>query len=252
MQFYSNHPIIFVAAIIIVVIVSIAVCEALYIKYAGKPVPVPDIPRGVQTIGDGEPLTYAVLGDSTAVGQGGEYEDGIALSTARFMADGRKVRLQNFAISGARAADVLRGQTEQAAAIKPDVVLLAVGANDVIHLTSFSEVRSNMAKIIDTLYAANPEVKIVLTGSPQMGSVPRFPWPVSAYAKVRTGQVNEIMAALAEEKRVVFAPIAAKTGPIFYEHPELFAEDLFHPYTEGYDTWVPVLKEAFVGAGLGA
>lgn len=247
-QSYSNHPVIFVCLAIVLVIASVAAYEFLYIKYAGEPVPVPDIPRKIQTVGSGPVLTYAVLGDSTAVGQGGEYEEGIAVSTACFMAKDHEVRFQNFAVSGARAVDVLREQTEQAAALRPDVVLLAVGANDVTRLTSLDDLRSAMAKIIDKLHAANPAVEIIATGAPAMGSVPRFPWPVSAIAALRTKQVNEVIIELAKEKDITFAPIAAETGPIFSRHPELFAQDLFHPNTKGYNVWVPVLNKAITAA----
>jgi hypothetical protein len=38
----------------------------------------------------GETLRYLVLGDSTAVGQGGDYEQGIAVEAARYLARGRE------------------------------------------------------------------------------------------------------------------------------------------------------------------
>lgn len=243
-QMFSNHPVLLSVAVIVLVIAGVAVFNFLYIKYSGKPVAIPDIPREVEMFGSGEPLMYVVLGDSTAVGQGGDYEVGIARSTAAFMAKNRQVKLQNLAVSGATAADVLKNQVDAAAKLKPGVALLAVGANNVTHLTSTSDIKRDMASIIDTLRAANPSVKIILTGSPEMGSVPRFAQPLRYYAGVRTAQVNKVMQGIAAEKSVTLAPIAAETGPIFSQRPELFAQDLFHPNNEGYGVWIPVLHKA--------
>src|SRR5688500_3173881 len=54
----------------------------------------------------GPALTYVVLGDSTAAGVGGNYEVGIALSTARELGATNVVTMINLAVSGARMNDV--------------------------------------------------------------------------------------------------------------------------------------------------
>ncbi len=245
MPYCSSHPVLCICSIVaIAIIIAITVFNTAYITYSGKPVAVRDIPRSMQTIGSGKPLTYAILGDSTAVGQGGDYDKGIAWSTAHFMAQKYKVSFQNYAVPGARASSVLHYQVRQAAMLQPDVVLLAVGANDVTHLTRLKVIQQDIADIIWQLRSAKPSVKIVLTGAPAMGSVPRFPQPVRYVAGVRTQQVNKVISSLANGKNIIFAPIAAETGPIFMRHPELFARDKFHPNTKGYGVWTPVLNEA--------
>jgi lysophospholipase L1-like esterase len=150
----------------------------------------------------------------------------------------------NLAVSGARAHDVAGQQVAQAAVNKPDVVLVAVGANDVTHLTSIGSVRASLQTIIVTLRQANPQVRILFTGSPDMGAVPRIPQPLRALAGNRTKALNSMMSVLAAKEHVTFVPIAEKTGPIFRAHHELFAPDNFHPNTEGYKTWIPVIVAA--------
>ena len=139
-------------------------------------------------------------------------------------------------------------QLPEAVKLRPDVVLIAVCANDVTHLTSTGEVRRSLTAAIDGLQAANPAVKIVLTGSPQMGSVPRFPQPARAIARLRAGQMNAMVAELASSRGVTFARIADETGPTFDAHPDLFAADKFHPPTAGYQVWTPVLNRAIDAA----
>lgn len=218
--------------------------EALWIAFSGTRVPRPTISREAQTIGNGPPLTFAVLGDSTAVSQGGAYTEGYAVAVAKHLAAHHQVTWSNVAVPGARAHDVATEQLGQVAPYRPDVVVMAVGANDVTHLTKLATARTALQQTIAGLRRANPEVKIILTGSPDMGSVPRFPQPVRWLAGKRTEQFNRMVIRLAQDEHVTFAPIAARTGPAFRHNPRLFAVDKFHPNTAGYQLWAPVIIEA--------
>ncbi len=242
MRSLTAHPVILGLLGLMVFIACVFVVNYLIITHNGTPVAAPDIPRGPETYGQGKPITYVVLGDSTTVGQGADYDRSIARETARHLGTVSSVTLHNLGVSGARAADVRARQVPQAVRLKPDVVLVAVTANDVTHLTSLSAVRQDLLASIQALRQANPTVRIVLTGAPQMGSVPRFPEPTKSLARLRTAQVNRMVERLALEERVRFAPIAAETGQAFLDNPKLFAADNFHPNADGYRLWVAVLN----------
>jgi acyl-CoA thioesterase-1 len=194
--------------------------------------------------GTGRPLVYVVMGDSTAAGRGGDYDQGIAVQTTRFLARKQPVEMVNLGISGAVIADVVRDQLPQAEQLKPDVVLLAVGANDATHFTSAQSLRANLTKTLNGFLRANPHVRIVLTGSPDVGTVPRFAEPLRWLAGVRTDQVNAVMKPIAHTYGAVWAPIARETGPLFAHDHSLFAPDKFHPNDRGYATWIPILDAA--------
>jgi len=199
----------------------------------------------MRTFGSAPPhLTYVVLGDSTAAGVGGDYEVGIAVSTAKHLALHRTVAMTNLAVSGARMADVRKDQLPNAIALRPDLVLLSAGANDVIHLTGVRSMRTDLRAIVGALTAANPQVRIVITGSPDMGSPPRIPRLLRGIASWRTRRVNRMFRAEAESLHLGFAPIADVTGPMFRRDRSLFDTDRFHPNDRGYATWVPVLNDA--------
>ncbi|HYR29224.1 MAG TPA: SGNH/GDSL hydrolase family protein [Thermoanaerobaculia bacterium] len=198
-----------------------------------------------RTFGEaGPPLTYLVLGDSTAAGVGGDYEQGIAVATARALGERNTVAMTNLAVSGARMRDVRRLQLPAAQALRPDVVLLSAGANDVTHLTRVASMRNDLRAIVKALRAANPDVAIVITGSPDMGTPPRVPRLLRGLASCRTKRVNAMFREEAASLGLVFAPIAEETGPLFRRDRSLFAADRFHPNESGYATWIPVLTEA--------
>ncbi|MDQ3283724.1 MAG: SGNH/GDSL hydrolase family protein [Acidobacteriota bacterium] len=201
--------------------------------------------RAPRTFGTSGPtINYVVLGDSTAAGVGGDYERGIAVETAKHLANGRVVVMTNLAVSGARMKDVRESQLATAQSLRPDVVLLSAAANDVIHLTQIRHVRRDLRAIVAALRQANPNVKVVVTGSPDMGSPPRVPWILRGVAAHRTKQMNRMFVREAAAEGLGFAPIAERTGPLFRADRSLFASDRFHPNERGYGTWIPVLNEA--------
>jgi lysophospholipase L1-like esterase len=196
----------------------------------------------------GPPLTYVVLGDSTAAGVGGDYEQGIAIATARELGSRYRVTMHNFAVSGERIRGVRERQLPAALPLRADLVLLAVTANDVTHLTRIAPMRSDLRRIVAQLRASNPEVRIVVTGSPDMGSPPRIPRFLRGLAARRTRAVNRMVLEEAAALNLTFAPIAEKTGPLFRADRTLFDTDRFHPNDRGYATWIPVLNEALTTA----
>lgn len=193
-------------------------------------------------------IVYVVLGDSTAAGVGAPYDQGIAVLTTANLAKTRSVTLTNLAVSGAKTSEVVSLQLPAAQGAKPDLVLISVGANDVTHLTRIASVRTSIVQIIEGLRAANPNVAIVLTGSPDMGAPPRVPRLLRPIAAWQTRRINRMFEAVARERKVTFAPIAAATGPLFRKDHSLFAEDRFHPNERGYATWLPTLNRALAEA----
>jgi lysophospholipase L1-like esterase len=243
-----KHRILLVIAAVILAFLLFALIEVLVIKYRGSPVAAPDIPRASQTFGSGPALTYVVMGDSTSIGQGTDYNQSYAEASARHLAQTHSVKFVNVGVSGAVAKDVLDNQLSQAIKYRPDIVLLAVGANDATHFTGGKSLRQSVQQIINQLREANCEARIVVTGSPAMDSVPRFPWPARQLMGLRTRQVNAVFTGLINQNKLVFAPIALKTRAAFLADPTLFAADEFHPNARGYDLWKPVINDALDSA----
>ncbi len=224
--------------------VVFVIAQLIYIKTNGDYVPAPSIDRSIRTSGSGPGLTYVVMGDSTSISQGSDYEDGYAVSSAKHLSDKYLVSFSNVGISGATAQSVVDDQLEKAVERKPDLVLLAVGANDTTHFTSGKSIKQSLQQIIDQLREANPDVQIVTTRSPAMDSVSRFPWGAKQFMALRTSQVNKAFAQIIDKNDLTLAPIAEKTRDAFLADPTLTAADNFHPNARGYALWKPVINNA--------
>ena len=201
-------------------------------------------PEQSRTFGSGAPLRYLVLGDSTAVGVGGDYEGGIAVASAMHLAADRRVILKNLAVSGAQTADVLREQLPRRDGFNPDLVLIAVGANDATHLARAGVVERDLRAIVERLIEQNCAVKIVLTGAPDMSTPPRIPRLLRPLAGWRSRVLNEVFVRQAERHQLTFVPIAQETGPLFRNDRSLFSGDEFHPNDRGYATWSALINPA--------
>lgn len=224
--------------------IAFVVYQVLFIRLNGSPVGVPEIPRDIQESGNGKPLRFAVMGDSTAVSQGSDYSDGFAFASTVYLSRTFTVHSINTGVSGATTDEVARDQLERVAAFKPDIVLLAAGANDTTHLTRAETTRRAIQQIVDELRALNPNVQIIVTASPAMDSVTRFPHGAKELLGLRTKQVNAVFNELIEKNDLIHAPIAQKTRDAFIADPTLTAADNFHPNGRGYALWIPVINES--------
>lgn len=198
--------------------------------------------------GPGEPLRYLVLGDSTTVAVGGDYEQGLAVESARHLAASRPVELVNAGVSGARMRDVLVEQLPRVDLARVDVVLIVAGSNDVIRLTRSRSFERDLDEIITRIARSSPRAAIVLTGAADMGSPPRIPRLLRPLATFRTRRLNAIVRRSAARHDLTFAPIAERTGPAFRRDRSLFSDDRFHPNDRGYALWTAVIIEALENA----
>jgi len=234
---------------LVLLIVVIVLALEIYLAVRGPRETFANPDRQPQNFGSGPtPLKYVVLGDSTAAGQGADKDHGIAPVTARQLAADRSVQLTNVALSGAKVEDVLNDQLASAESLKPDLVLLSVGANDVTGLTSLDKVAADFETISTRLVASNCQVKIIVTGSPDVGGAHRFAQPLRWLAGIRTGQLNRRLQPLVDQYQLTFAPIAERTGPAFRRDRGLLAADRFHPNNDGYALWTEVLDTSLADA----
>lgn len=243
-----KQRILLIIVTVILALLLFVMAEVLIIKYRGSAVLAPNIPRAPQMLGTGPDLTYVVMGDSTSIGQGTDYSQSYAVASARYLSLMHRVKFVNVGVSGAVAKDVLNNQLSMAVKYKPDIVLMAVGANDATHFTSGKSLQQSVQRVIDRLKKANCNVHIIVTGSPAMDSVPRFPWGAKQIMGLRTRQVNNAFGPLIKQNHLTFAPIAAKTRAAFLADPTLFAADEFHPNARGYALWKPVINSALDSA----
>lgn len=195
------------------------------------------------TYGEGkEPFTFVVLGDSTGAGVGAgvaERSFPVLLAQRLAEAEGVAVELVDLAESGARVDDVLNEQVDAAVAVGPDLVLVAIGANDATHLTGLDSVRDNTSLFVQRI--RDEGVPVVVAGAPDMRA-PAFFEPLRSIVGWRGRAVTDAIEESATAAGAVVVPLADRTRAFFISNPdEAYASDRFHPGPAGYERWAQAL-----------
>lgn len=187
-------------------------------------------------------IVYVALGDSAAQGVGasnpGRSYVGLIARHLRNRT-GQTVQVANLSVSGARLRDALSTQLPLLAALSPDIVTVAVGANDMAQFDA-----SRFERELRTLYSALPPHAIV-------ADLPSF---YLGKPERNARQANKILRRVAAEFGFDVAPLYAQTrrqGVLRYALNQV-AADFFHPNDRGYRVWanafLPLVDAHMVGA----
>jgi lysophospholipase L1-like esterase len=208
-------------------------------------------PDGVFGPDSAPEVRMVLLGDSTVTGPGLESRDDLwCRQVARRLANDVRIRLVSLAAGGSRVRDVLVTQVPEAQALRPDVVVVSVGANDAMHGTRLRRFEADLDALVDAFGEAGTDV--VLAGIGDLGNIPRLVHPLKALATRRSRQFDRAHARVAaRHDHVVKVPVADLTDEQFRAR-DVFCPDLFHPNCAGHTVWAeaayPFVAEALTRA----
>ena len=204
-------------------------------RWVGPPTTTPPVADGVYGDGDGEPIVLAVLGDSSAAGLGVQEPaetPGVLLATGLSEAAKRPVRLVTAATVGARSPQLL-DQAAQVRSVRPDVIMIMIGANDVTSRSRPSEAVQHLGRAVRRMRADGAEV--VVCTCPDLGTVEPIAQPLRLVARVWSRQLAAAQTIAVVEAGGRTVSLGDVLGPEFAARPaELFSADRFHPSAKGY------------------
>jgi lysophospholipase L1-like esterase len=181
-------------------------------------------------------LRVAVLGDSsvTAPGVTGPHEIWVSLVCSR-LAETRHVVLKSFAVGGSMAHDVIANQLDAAIDFAPDLVFVAVGANDVIKGVPLRRFSVNLDHLIGQLAATGAVV--VQSGVGHLGTIPRLHPPLSHMFARRARRFDRAHWQIASEHRTSVVDQRSDDVRVWHSDRSLWAADLFHVSAAGHARW---------------
>ena len=180
----------------------------------------------------GGELTYVALGDSAAQGIGASKPQNgyVGVLDERIEhATGKKVRVINLSVTGARIRDVTTKQLPQLAQYQPDIVTIEIGANDVV---TFNEknFRTDFAELVDKLPPGT-----------YISDMPYFGGRYSSREKYAV-TASKIIADDVKGTDLRFVPLHQVTE----QRKSIFnnSYDLFHPSNRSYRNWADAFWQA--------
>lgn len=210
--------------------------DGVYLPDGTGPVSPAELPSGP------DPVKFAVLGDSTAAGLGVDLPDelpGVLLARGLAAELERPVSLTTYAVVGGTSQD-LAPQVQATLRIRPTIVLVLVGANDVATRLSVTASAGLLGTAVSQLTAEG--VAVVAGTCPDLGSVRPIPQPLRSIARSRSLRLGRAQRRAVEAAGGEPVPLADLLSPEFLARPaEFFSSDQFHPSAAGYHAAVEIL-----------
>jgi lysophospholipase L1-like esterase len=180
-----------------------------------------------------------VIGDSTAVGVGATSP---ADSVPALLGSYIHASVENHAVSGAKTSD-MEAQLHEAQRSSYDLILIQVGANDVVGLGSIDAANGELETLLSDAQAYSRNIVLVTAG--RVGDAPIFPILIKPYLNSRAVELRTAFAATAASAGALYVDLSGDTSDAFDADPsKYYAADMFHPSSAGYGLWFAAVQSA--------
>jgi lysophospholipase L1-like esterase len=188
-------------------------------------------------------VVYVALGDSTVEGIGATRPGAtyVARLHVRLGTVYRNTSVVNLGVGGATSADVVAGQLERAVLLRPQLVTLSIGPNDITGHVPVAEYERNVDAILARLTTATRAV-VVANLLPDLAATPRFRGrQTTAAIGGLTVRFNEALTRVARRYGIEIVDLYGPSRAELPRRPELVAADGYHPSDLGHARWAELL-----------
>ena len=190
-------------------------------------------------------INLLAIGESTVAGVGaknhnealtGQFSKHLSLKT------GKSVNWHALGVSGITIKRTVKEMITHLPEEKMDVILVALGANDVFGLSSPRKFRRYLKILLDTLREKNPDARIFVANVPMVRDFIALPNPLR-YVLSRLAKLHHFNAIdlISKMEKVVYFDDIKKVDDDFFS-------DGIHPSVKGYDLWSEAMVEFFLRA----
>jgi acyl-CoA thioesterase I len=191
-------------------------------------------------------VLYVALGDSTVEGIGASRPELNYVSRlhARLREIYPNARMVNLGVGGATSFEVLTQQLDRAIDLKPDLVTISVGPNDITEEVPIADYMRHMDRVLARL-ASETRAVVVVNLLPDLAITPRFRGhEAQAVVGRRSVEFNAVVEKLAKRHGAQVVDLYAPSRREVPARPELMARDGYHPSDLGYARWAELMWEA--------
>lgn len=194
------------------------------------------------------------MGDSSVTAPGVEPLDAAwPRRAATALAKDFLVELCSVAVGGSKARDVLASQVHEAIALRPDIAIVSVGANDALRATPIPRFEAEYDEILRLLQERVPGIAV--SGVGDLGSIPRLPALARSIVRIRGRAFDHaVRRSVSRHPGVLKTDTWSPGWEEFNTNPDaIFAADLFHASAYGHGIYtaaiIPALEELVARRG---
>ena len=203
----------------------------------------PDLGARTLPVDHSAAVRYVALGDSTVEGVGATRAkfNYVSRLHERLRAVYPAARVTNLGVGGATSADVLRRQVERAIELRPHLVTLSIGPNDITTQVGVAEYERNIDTILGRLRDETTAV-VVVNLIPDLGVTPRFRKHRARDALARRNvSFNEALERLGHTYGAEVVDLYTASQREIPARRELVGRDGYHPSDVGYARWAELV-----------
>jgi lysophospholipase L1-like esterase len=192
-----------------------------------------------------EPLRYVALGDSYTIGTSVAHSERWPDQLVRRVPGIELVA--NLAVNGFTSGDVIDVELPRLPALRPELLTLLIGVNDVVQRVPEAVYRGNVADILDALVGHVGAGRVVVVTTPDYTVTPAgadYGDPATQSAAVRRN--NAINTELADGRGIAVVDIH-DLSLLAATDRSLVANDALHPSGAQYALWVERIVPVVAG-----
>jgi len=185
-----------------------------------------------QKTNPGATMRILALGDSTMVGTGAK--DNNNSTAGRLSSLYPEASLENISKNGMRITEL--NEKIKNIENKYDLIVIQIGANDIIRFTSNKTIDSELDKLLTKTKSLSDKVIILHSGD--VGETKMFPLFIKPFYSKKSKQVREIYITQTKKHNADYVDL-------FDTHTkdEFYANDFLHLNDDGYEVWYEKIKE---------
>lgn len=197
------------------------------------------------TVGDkSETVNFLAIGESTVAGIGAKnHEEAFTGQFAKHLSREieKSVEWHAFGVSGITVRRTIREVVPTIPDKPMDLILIALGANDVFGVSSPKKWRRDMSELIDILQNKYPNAEIFLSNVPMIRDFLALPNPL-----------RYVLSRLAKMQHFNTIDMVSRMQNVYYfedvskVEDDFFCEDGVHPSVKGYDLWSEEMVKNFL------
>ncbi len=199
--------------------------------------PEPQMPA-TGLVGSGLGISLLLMGDSSAAGVGAETAtESLLGQLLQQLSTTHRIDYTMLARTGKTTADML-AELRHTQARKFDVVLTALGVNDVTSQVPFAQWKQQQLQLIDLIKEKFGPRQTIMSGLPPVRDFPALPWPLSAYLGSYADVMDQALIEISQAQ-----PLVEFHSLRGYPETAQAASDGFHPGPEVYKLWAEYLAD---------
>jgi len=189
-----------------------------------------------------EKFVYVAIGDSSVEGVGASHHTKSypSLVFEKIKSAYPRGEYYNLGNSGDRVKNVIENQLPQALALKPNLVTVSIGVNDIRGRVKLSEFEKDLTYLISTLQNKT-DARVLINNIPDFSALPTLPIYIRIASKILIHRFNRSIKKISDNFNLTLVDIFKVSRHFCKQWKSFISKDGLHPSDAGYALWAETI-----------